>query len=143
MKYKLDDIEKKSGFKVPEGYFEDLPMRIQKRIEVEGSQKSTFRIPSWSLAMAASILLVISFVFIFNDSEQNANEILAEVPEADLIAYLDQVDVDIYDLASAFPEDSESLQFDELDMVNGLDIEEGFLDGILEEYNLEDEYLEI
>ena len=143
MKYKLDDIEKKSAFKVPEGYFEDLPMRIQKRVESESPQRSTFRLPSWSFAMAASVLLVISFVFIFNTSDQNANELLAEVPEADLIAYLDQVDVDIYDLASTFTGDSESLQFDELDMLNGLDVEEGSLDSILEEYNLEDEYLEI
>ena len=33
MKYKLEDIDKKLPLKVPEGYFEELPMKIQARVQ--------------------------------------------------------------------------------------------------------------
>lgn len=143
MKYRLDDIDKKNKFEVPEGYFEDLPMKIQQRIEQEKKSPQTIQLPVWSMALAASILLILSFVFIFNENEQSAEELLAEISQEELIAYVDYFDLDVYDIASAFPEDAELIEFEEMEMLDGLDMEDSSLDEILNEYNLEDELLEI
>ena len=66
MKHKLDDIDKKEVFQVPEGYFEDLPMRIQKRVDSEKPVTRQQFIPKWGLALASSIALIVTFVFVFN-----------------------------------------------------------------------------
>lgn len=143
MKYTLDDIDKKQGFEVPEGYFEDLPMKIQKRIEEEKKETKPFRLPSWSLAMAASIVVIVSLVFIFNNNTVSAEDMLAEIAEEDLVAYIGQLEMDEYDLADAFPDEAGVIDFEDINMFDGMDIEDESLDGILEEYNLEDELLEI
>ncbi|MEQ9466512.1 MAG: hypothetical protein RLN88_03820 [Ekhidna sp.] len=141
MKYKLDDINKKSGFKVPEGYFEDLPMKIQQRIGTE-STPQTIRLPSWSLAMAASFIIILTAVFILkNTSTPTAEELLAEVSQEELVAYLDLIELDEYDIASAVDENSEILNFEETDVLDGIDMDEGVIDDVLLEYDLADEYL--
>jgi len=140
MKYKLDDIEKKSGYKVPEGYFEELPLKIQQRIQSESTQSKTLKVPSWSLAMAASVVIILTSVFLlFQGKDNAAEELLAEVPEEDLIAYLDQFEMDEYDLASAFPEDTEELEFEDIEMLDEVDLEDESIDEILLEFNIEDE----
>jgi len=143
MKHKLDDIDKRVDFKVPEGYFENLPLRIQDRIAEEKSEAKTFRIPSWSYAMAASVLLVVTFVFVVNDAGSSAETLLSEVSEEALIAYLEEIEIDEYDIAAALPDNGSSLQLDDIEMLNDLDLEGGSFDDIMLEYNLEDESFEI
>ena len=143
MKHRLDDIDKKIDFKVPDGYFEELPLKIQQRIQEENKEARTFILPSWSYAMAAAVLLIITFVFLFQDTAPTAESLLAEVPEEALIAYLEEIEIDEYDLASTLPEDTENLEFEEIDLLNNLDLENESYDDILLEYNLEDESLEI
>lgn len=141
MKYKLDDIDKKSSFNMPEGYFEYLPLKIQERIDSEGSPQSSL-LPSWSLAMAASFIVILSSVFLFkNNSEPAAEDLLAEVSQAELVAYLDLVELDEYDIASAVDENSEVLNFEETDVLDGINMDEGVIDDVLLEYDLADEYL--
>lgn len=143
MKYTLDDIDKKQGFEVPKGYFEDFPMKIQKRIEKEKTETKSLRLPSWSLAMAASIVVIVSFVLIFNSNTVTAEDMLAEIAEEDLVAYIGQLEMDEYDLADAFPDEAGVIEFEDINIFENMDIEDESLDGILEEYNLEDELLEI
>ncbi len=143
MKYKLDDIDKKTDFKVPEGYFEDLPMRIQKRIEEEQTAKSTFKLPVWSFAMAASVALIVTFFFVFSGNENTAEQLLAEISEEDLIAYLDELEIDEYDLASAFPETTNELIFEKKEMLDDIEFGDESIDNILLEYNIQVEDLEI
>ena len=143
MKRDLNDIDKKLDYKVPEGYFEDLPMRIQQRIDQEKATRSTFKLPAWSFAMAASIVLIVTFFFIFNGSENTAESLLAEISEEDLIAYLGELELDSYDLASAFPETTNELIFEEREMLDAIEFGDESIDNILLEYNLEAEDLEI
>lgn len=141
MNKKLDDIEKK--LKVPEGYFEELPMRIQKRIEMEQSGSPSFKIPAWSLAMAASIVVIIGFIFIWDGNNTTVEELIAEIPEEELIAYVEQLHLDAYDLAVAFPETTEELEFKDIEMMDELEVDDLSIDDILLEYNIEEEKLEI
>ena len=143
MNKKLDDIEKKLNMKVPEGYFEELPMRIQKRIEMEQSSSTSFKIPSWSLAMAASIVVIIGFIFFWDGNNTSVEELLAEIPEEELMAYVEELNLDAYDLATAFPETTEELEFEDIEMMDELEVDDLSIDDILLEYNIEEEKLEI
>lgn len=140
MKHKLDDIDKKEVFKVPDGYFEDLPMQIQKRI-TETPKRQTLRIPSWSLALAASILLLLTFIFIFPNNNPTAEELLAEISQDEIVAYLDLIDLDEYDIASAIGDEANELNFEDTNVLDGIDLEDQSIDDVLLEYDLEDEYL--
>lgn len=141
MKYKLDDIDKKVTFHVPDGYFEELPLRIQKRMEVESQPLRS--IPSWSLALASCVVIVIASLIIFGRSENSAEELLAEISEQDLVAYLDQLDLDEYELVSTFPSEAEQLEFPNIEMLDDVELEGQSIDELMLEYNLEDEYPEI
>jgi len=143
MRKKLDDIEKKMGFEVPEGYFKDLPMKIQERVQSEKKERAPLKIPSWSMAMAASVVVLVSFLVFLNSPNASLEELLADVPEEALVAYIEELDLDTYDLATAFPEATNELEFEDIEIMDGLEIEDVSIDDVLLEYNLEEENLEI
>lgn len=89
---RLDDIPKKQVFTVPDGYFEDLPMRIQARIQKPESRSSW--IPEFNLALkfALPVVLVgvISVVVWINlPKTEDALANLDAVPTEQLLAYLE------------------------------------------------------
>ena len=138
MNKKIKDIDKNLNFQVPDGYFEDLPLKIQKRIEEEKPKSRNLKLPVWSFTMAASIVLIISFALLFgSDNSNNAENLLAEVSEEDLVAYIEELDLDEYDLATTFPETTDELEFEDIEMMDGLDLEDHSIDDILLEYNIE------
>ena len=143
MKHRIDDMDKKIDFKVPDGYFENLPLKIQQRIEIEKKEAKTFTLPTWSYALAASALLIMAFVILFQNPSPSAEKLLAEVSEEALIAYLDDIEIDEYDLVSALPDHAEDLPFNEIDMLQNLDLGDESMDDILLEFNIEEETLEI
>ncbi|WP_370090544.1 hypothetical protein [Ekhidna sp.] len=140
MKYKLDDIDKRKAFKVPEGYFEDLPMKIQQRIS-ENPQKQPSGAPAWALAMAASVALVIAFIFLFQSDQSSTEKLLADIPQEELIAYLDLLEIDEYDLAHVMGDDADELLLEDTNVLDGIDLGEDAIEDMLLEYDLEDEYL--
>ncbi|WP_424964179.1 hypothetical protein [Ekhidna sp.] len=141
MKHKLDDIDKKEVFKVPEGYFEGLPMRIQKRVDSEKPVTRQQFTPKWGLALAASIALVVTFVFVLYNNGPSPEDMLAEISQDELVAYLELMELDEYEIASAFDEDMEIFDKEDANILDGIDLEEDAIDDVLLEYDLEDEYL--
>ena len=140
MKYKLDDIDRKKVFKAPDGYFENLPLKIQKRVEEERNTSVRYAVPKWSLALAASLALIITFFFISQNNRPSPEEMLAEVSQDELVAYLDHLDLDEYEIATAFDEDVEIFD-EETNVLDGIDLEDQSIDDVLQEYDLEDEIL--
>lgn len=98
--------------------------------------------PSWSLALAASVVLLVTFVFIFNTNGPTAESLLAEVSETELLAYLDQIELDEYDIALTVGDQTDILELDQFDVLQGIELEDQVFDDVLFEYDLEeDEYL--
>ena len=64
---RINDIEKKNIFSVPEGYFEDFSSRLQLKLhdEKESQRAHTvfFGIPRYKLAMAASFIGLIIIIY--------------------------------------------------------------------------------
>ena len=137
MDQKLDDMDRETRFQVPEGYFDELPMRIQQRIDAEKPRKWSFPLPLWSYATAAVLLIIASFALLMDQHASEVDELLAEVSEEDLVAYIEELDLDAFDLASTFPEVTNDLEFEDLEMMNNLDLEDHPIDDILLEFNLE------
>lgn len=93
---KLEEIPNTQPFKVPDHYFEDLPMRIQARIQ-KPEQKSVW-MGEWGLAikLALPVLVIGIGVAIFwtsakVDSDTVAN--LDSVPTTELLAYLESDEI--------------------------------------------------
>ncbi|MEQ8808610.1 MAG: hypothetical protein RIE59_06035 [Imperialibacter sp.] len=93
-KFKLDDIERKEPFEAPEKYFDEFPLRMQKRIEVKAAGSPVWQLllsPKWSLSALAMVLVVGVGLFVWN-SDTATNEALNPldaVATADLIYYLE------------------------------------------------------
>ncbi|NOS92232.1 MAG: hypothetical protein HOP30_09945 [Cyclobacteriaceae bacterium] len=93
---KLEDIPKAQPFKVPDNYFEDLPMRIQARIQ-KPERKSVWA-GEWGLALKLAIPVlvigigaVIFWPSVKVDSDPIAN--LDSVPTSELLAYLESDEI--------------------------------------------------
>ena len=96
---KLEDIKKENIFKVPERYFDELPMRIQDRISGK-SESAPSMVFNWSLAIkmalpALVLAIVVGFGIIFqnDDTYQDAETLLAQVSTEEMIAYLQETDI--------------------------------------------------
>lgn len=93
---KPEDIKKENIYKVPEGYFDKLPLRIQKRINAEKPvekisviQRTSFRIA----VSIAAVLLIFTVVFRLYTSTPTPEKLLSEVPTDALISYLQNSDI--------------------------------------------------
>ena len=109
---KLDDIPKKDVFKVPEGYFENLPMIIQSRVAAGKGEKEFFPKFSFALryALPVVVLGVLGYFWLGPHAEQkSAESILATIETEDLVAYLNGTDLTTEELL-------ESVQLDASDV---------------------------
>lgn len=93
---KLEEIPKKEVFKVPEGYFENLPGIIQARVTQPGRSREA--VPVYSLALKYAIPVVTVFAlalfwFTGRDESPTAESILSSIQTEDLVAYLDEDDM--------------------------------------------------
>lgn len=93
---KLEDIPKKEVFKVPDGYFDELPMIIQSRIAGQKTEKAFMPAFSYALryALPVVILGVIGYFWLGPGSQpSSAESILATIETEDLVAYLNETDI--------------------------------------------------
>jgi len=143
---KLDDLNKKNIYKVPEGYFDELPGRIQKRIEAE-KEKSAFS--SWNLstslkiaAPALAIALLIFFVVFQRPEKQKTlsyDEILNEVSVDEMISYLEMTDVTTDEILEEVNPENMDESFDDIDkgIIMDEEIDNATLDALIDEYNID------
>ena len=133
---RLDDIPKKSLFEAPEGYFEKLPGRIQTRIAVPEPE------PAWGrLALRYAlpvVLLAAAAVFVLtNRGTLSPEDLLAQVDSEQLVAYLDETDLNSDDLLEAVPLDEAEAESLEADALGDLVIDDEVFDEVerMEEFD--------
>ena len=125
---KLEDIPKKQVFTTPEGYFDNLPGKIQARVAVKTEDR-----PFYSNALKYAlpvVVLLAAGIFWFDQNQSVGNDaesILASVETDALIAYLDESEISTEDLI-------ENLEFsdDDIEAIEGevyiLPLDEAFDD---------------
>jgi len=143
---KLEDIKKKNIYSVPDKYFDQLPTRIQARVnESKPAFGSSW---NWNLVykIAAPALAVIFLVFYFgirnNYPEQSADYLLAQVSTDDLIAYLGTTDLSTDEIIEELDFSDIELDFyDEGPIMQNMDINDEEIDALFDEYGIDGDIL--
>lgn len=142
---KLEDIPKKNIFETPEGYFGQLPSRVQARI----SSGKTGMQRSWALLAVRYALPVFLAVVVFTAWQLNTRsvhsagyeEILASVDTNALVAYLEDNGITTDDLLQPLNVTQDDVIEIE-DEVYDISFEEADLDELLDEYAFELDIIE-
>ena len=145
---KLDDLNNnKNIYKVPDGYFDELPGRIQKRIELEKARSGSF---SWSFpsvmkiaapALAVVLLIVAVIIQKPNDVEttESYTELLDQVDVNEMVAYLELTDITSEEILEEI--DVETLDDNFGDLDNEILIEENIddatIDALIDKYEID------
>ena len=117
---RLTEIPKKSIYRVPEGYFDELPSQIEARMARSEKKQESAPLITYSLryALPAMILIVAAMVwYTRTETDQtpgqlrSAEEILASIDTEALISYLEEIDVTTDELV-------ESMDLSLQDLVN-------------------------
>ena len=116
-KFQITDLKKENIFKVPEGYFDDLPMRIQSRIEKPKSiwEHSTL---SFSLKYALptiAIVLIAYFAFLRSPSIPEYEDILSGISTEEIVDYLAYSDITTDELLDNFDLEMLSMEITDSD----------------------------
>lgn len=107
-KFDLHSIEKKEPFQAPDVYFDDLPLRMQKKLEADKDEKFAWLkiklSPGWALtALAAVVLLAIGINFwITLNGTNDQLDPLDAIATADLVYYLESEAIPSDDLIGIF-----------------------------------------
>ena len=144
---KLEEIDRDNIFKVPESYFDELPVRIQSKIS---SRKRKF-LPdlNWSVVLKVSIsLAAILFFVLYLGPQKTQNELsepenlLAQVSADDVIAYLELEDIWTNDIIAQIDiREADLWQDDEDPLIDELDLDEEQLIDLIDAFKTGKDYL--
>jgi len=89
--FSLESLRDQNPFRVPDGYFDELPLIIAQRIEANPRKTNIRRIHPGILTAAASVILLLGLALvmrtsIFNDSTEIQ---LSAIPETHIVSHLD------------------------------------------------------
>jgi hypothetical protein len=135
-KFDIEKLSREHIFKVPENYFENLPMQIQAKTSgqtkviplVTWSMKRT-----WASLAACSIIAILGYFTWMPKQDALSNEALSEVQNQEIVNYLIQEDVTQTDIAEHFeneeakvsdePELLDYLKLNDKDVLQSIDLE--------------------
>lgn len=125
---KLEDIPKKQLFEVPEGYFDRLPGLIQARVSRQEKQSVGQPYLRYGLkyALPTFAIAVVTLFLWTGPTTQSAEEVLASISSEQLVAYLQETDLNADDFLDAVPLDQlevEALQENVIQEMNFDDID--------------------
>ena len=127
---KLEKIPKNNIYKVPDGYFEQLPLKIQARIETRNASQprvSVVRRYALYYAIPAIVLLVVA-VFIFKPSvDESAEAMLSSVSTEQLITYLEDNNLTTDELLDNIELDEFTIESIENEVYSDFELDEEML----------------
>ncbi len=144
---KLEDIKKKNIYSVPDKYFDQLPTRIQSRVNEKNPVFGL--ILNWNLAfkvgapVLALVLILIYFGISFtNNSTLSSEELLAQVSTDDLVAYLETSDITTDEIIEELDLSNVELDFyEDGPIMKNMDMNDDEIDALLDEYGIDGDLL--
>ncbi len=124
-------------FSTPEDYFEDLTSRIQEQVtSKEYSPQSVLQL-KWLMAPASLLILGLSIYFYFtpSGSEASMDQLLADVSDDQIEAYLEFNDVSEFELAQLIESTDDMVEMD--DYLEGIEMDDIDLENIILDIELE------
>ena len=144
----LEDIKKKNIYSVPDNYFDQLPMRIQARIN---DKKPVFGFSlNWSMVLKVAVpaVAVVLIVFYFgihsNNSQLSPDQILAQVSTEDLIAYIQTTDITTDEIIEEIDFTGIDLEFYEIEqdpLIQDMELNQENIDALMDEFGIDNEIL--
>ena len=124
--FNLDDLPKQNIFKVPENYFNDLPMRIQ--AQTSGKSKivpliSWSKKRTWGSIAACTALGILGYFTLMPKQESLGNEALADVQNQEIVNYLIQENLNQGDFAEQI-NGNKTLKFRDSEFIDNLKVSE-------------------
>ncbi|HNV28556.1 MAG TPA: hypothetical protein PKJ83_05445 [Cyclobacteriaceae bacterium] len=132
---KLEDIPKKNIFEVPEGYFEKLPGIIQSR--VAKPDPTPWFAPTWKFALPILAFIAVGIIWFTSQTGDSIEQQLASIQTEQLIAYLDDGDLTMDDLAETVTWSETDLDELEEKVFSTIEVSGDELDILLEEFSVE------
>ncbi len=143
---KLEDINKKNIYTVPEKYFDQLPGRVQVRIQAK-KPEGIFAL-NWSLtykiAVPALAMVMLVFYFWYDGPEniQSVESLLTQVATDDLVAYLETTDITTEEIIESIDFDNIDLDLtDETQIMPGIEMNEESINSIIDEFGVDEDLL--
>ena len=136
---KLEDIEKKQIFEVPDGYFEKLPLRIQERVSKKSTSFRWLRSSAFRIAMPVAAALVVAVVWFNPFNKPTIEQELASIDETELLAFLQDSDFQSEELEAAFLLSEDDVNALEENVLGTFDSSEEMINTLLEDYTIETE----
>ena len=137
---RLDQIDKKNIFEVPEGYFDKLPMAIQERV---AQQQKVVVFPAFaiSLKFAFPVLFVtIATVFVYQNLSRTTSpeQSLKDVNTETLVAYLNESEITEDEILESINHDQIEFQSSPAHALESINIEDTTLEKLSKDF--ENEY---
>lgn len=132
---KLEYIPKKNIFEVPEGYFEKLPGIIQSR--VAKPDPTLWFAPTWKVALPILAFIAVGIIWFTFQPGDSLEQQLASIQTEQLIAYLDDGDLTMVDLAETVTWSETDLDELEEKVFSTIEVSGDELDILLEEFSVE------
>jgi hypothetical protein len=135
---KLEDIPKKPIFNIPDGYFDQLPGKIQARISAGKKVEPSF-ILQYKLQYIIPVIFVFAvgiFWFVKPAPGNDAESILASVETEYLVAYLNESELTTEDVLEEIDFSSNDIQDIEMEVYQ-LQLEDEVFDDILDQIDVE------
>ncbi|MGJ3234867.1 hypothetical protein [Marivirga sp.] len=139
----INEIEKSKAFKAPEGYFDQFQKDVFSRIDGDKQVKSSGKIVQfrtlYAVAASIAILLVSSLIVWYFTNQNNLmesgyDEILSEVSDEEIIAYLEYSDVSYAEISPYLSKDFSIKEAE--DQTESFQFEDDEAEALLEYYSL-------
>lgn len=123
-KFDLENIPRKNIFKVPDNYFEELPMRVQ--TQTSGKTKTVPLVSwskqrTWASIAACSTIAILGYFTLMPKQDSLGNEALSGVKNTEIVNYLIQENLNQTDVAEQF-ENNKSVKFKDSDLLENLKV---------------------
>ena len=120
----IENLRKENIFKVPENYFNDLPLRIQ--AQTSGKTKivpliSWSKKRTWASIAACSVIGILGYFTLMPQQDSLGNESLAGVQNQEIINYLIQENINQYDVAEQI-DNTKTLKFEDSELLDNLKV---------------------
>jgi len=138
---KLEDIKKQNIHKVPDKYFDELPLKIQSKIAEESKPKNWVVTYGLRYALPAILLIAITvYVIIKPSTTASPEQLLAQVSTEELISYLEASDITTEEIVESLELSDIDFEFyeNETELVDELDMSEDELDALINDFETED-----
>lgn len=138
---KLEDINKKNIHQVPDKYFDELPLKIQSRIQQESVSMTWVFTYGLRYALPALLLLIVSIYLITQPKvNENPEQLLAEVSTEELISYLEASDITTEEIMESIEISEFEFEFEtnDTDLIDDLDFSDDELDALINDFETED-----